>query len=707
MKNVFVKLRIMSIRTIHKFKRLNAKVEKWCLAHPFFDKLAKKVGILELVFFGWVFFGGIDCEPPKDDDSLIPETTNSVPPCANAFVAMTNLAHKVADAAEKSDLLSFYVDPVANAEYFDPRWNDDCHEAVSKDVMDGQRMADAIEAALASNKMLLAIYDHALTCEAFLPPPIKEYNFLLDTCRGLTDLNFTDLIKFSRTVLPARIKLAAQKGDFAKAVSLFEKDVAFARRMSENPGWFYEYLVAEVMSRNAVAGMARAVREYDFPDAGLQKVDDIIVSASHDNKSHFIHAMKREYMVLRSRVTWLKSSDALGKSDNFIGRALAQLGTRYAFQPNKTLSRLVDVMRSEIAVVSADKVPSQECRECRTCSKTPWYSTMLPNWLGEEIMCSGYGGYADKCVRQITLQLLVARIQVAMIRYSRKHGREAESMEELAEFLGDYPRTLLGEPVEICLKERKMECGGHSMDIETERIRCFPFIKKDGRIMTNDGKTVMALENVEEFSTDELDSHADSVDYNGIKTLIVGNNYTNESERGRGIFRLCPSLLTESYSLHEVVVPSNHPTYAVSDGVVYLKEYGCMIRCLAGRESVVVPTCIKEVTPRAFLHSADLKFVVFNGPLPRIYTQYDGVAGELSRRWDRFLYWCRHRRKNSWKRIFESHKRKPLLSRTAKDCVTIVMGENLDSRTRAFLKKGEWEGRRIMTRAHAETNSPQ
>ncbi len=460
MKNVFVKLRIMSIRTIQKYRRLNAKAEKWCLAHPFFDKLAKKVVMPALVgggvALGWMFFGGIDCEPPKDDDLLIPETTNSVPPCANAFVAMTNLAHKVADAAEKSDLLSFYVDPVANAEYFDPCLNDDGYEEVSKDVMDGQRMADAIEAALVSNKTLLAIYDHAVACEAFLPPPIKEYDFSLDTCRGLTDLNFTDLIKFSRMVLPARIKLAAQKGDFAKAVSLFEKDVAFARRMSENPGMFYEYLVAEVMSRNAVAGMARAVREYDFPDAELQKVDDIIVSASHDNKLHFIHAMKREYMVMRSIMTWLKSSDALGKSGNFIGRAATQLGTRYAIQPNKTLSRLADSMRSEIAVVSADKVPSQECRECRTCKKRPWYSIVLPNRLGE-IICSGCGGHADKCVRQIPLQLLAARIQIAMIRYSRKHGREAESTEELAGFLGDYPRTLSGESVEISLQARKME----------------------------------------------------------------------------------------------------------------------------------------------------------------------------------------------------------------------------------------------------------
>ena len=102
-----------------------------------------------------------------------------------------------------------------------------------------------------------------------------------------------------------------------------------------------------------------------------------------------------------------------------------------------------------------------------------------------------YNGHADSCLRKIPLQLLAARVQIAMMRYSRKHGRQAETMDELAEFLGNYPQSLLGEPVEIDLKERKVKCGEHSEDIETERIRYFPFVKKDGQIMTNDGKTVI------------------------------------------------------------------------------------------------------------------------------------------------------------------------------------------------------------------------
>lgn len=654
------------------------------------------IGSVVLCAFGLIFIGGMDCEPPKDDDLLIPEVTNNVPACENAFVAITNLAHKVydedgdcereSDAMCMADLLYFYVDPKENNLCL-------CYGGVNLgDFMDRQRIAETIEAALASNKTLLAIYDNAASRESFSPPSIKECNFSSDV-----DYPLADLIQFSRMVLPARTKLAAQKGDVARAVSLFKKDVEFAQRMSENPGRLIDHLVARAMMSLAAWEMARTVREYDFPDMELQKVNDIIASASQDNKLHFIHALKREYMVVRHNI---KSSDVLDRlgwnSDNFISRALVRFVARYAFQPNKTRSRVVDAIRGEIDKVTADKVPSQKRRQCRTCRKAPWYSVLLPNGFGGIKPCE-YNGHAESCLRKIPLQLLAARVQIAVMRYSRKHGREARSIDDLAAFLGDYPQSLLGEPVEIDLKGRKVKCGEHSENIETERIRYFPFIKKDGRIMTNDGKTVMALENVEELSTDELDSHADYIDYDGIKTLIVGNSYTNESW-GIGIFRLCPSLLTESEKLHEVVVPSNHSVYAVSDGVVYLKNYGCMIRCLAGRELVEVPVCIKEVTPRAFQYCPGLKTIVFNGPLPRIYRREDGVARKLSDKWDRFIYWCRYRTKRNWKRIFKSYRPKPLLSNTAKECVTIVMDETADARTQEFVKKGEWEGRKIVTR---------
>ena len=229
------------------------------------------VGLVLLCAEGWMFIGGIDCEPPKDDDLLIPESTNNVPPCDNAFVAITNLARKayavdenykrVCDAMCMDDLLSFYVDP---------KENNLCYDGSLDVFMDRQRTADAIEAALASNKTLLAIYDHAAACETFLPPPINEYDPLADE-----DYSITDLITFARNVLPARIKHAAQKGDFAKAVSLFKKDIEFARRISETPSTLVDYLVARYMMSLAVGKMARTIREYDFPDAELGMLSNI------------------------------------------------------------------------------------------------------------------------------------------------------------------------------------------------------------------------------------------------------------------------------------------------------------------------------------------------------------------------------------------------------------------------------------------------
>ena len=637
------------------------------------------IGSVFLCVFGWMYVGGIDGEPPKDDDLLIPEATNNVPPCDNAFVAITNLAHLL-DSSGCSSVLPYYIDPVSDLCCY----GEDCDNF--EPFMSEDLLCKIVEAEFTSNKTEFAFYDHAAACETFLPPPINEYDPLADE-----DYSITDLVEFFRTILPARIKLAAQKGEFAKAVSLFKNDVEFARRMSENPGTFVEYLVAECMSRNAVEKMARTVREYDFPDMELQEVNDIIASAGQDNKFHFINALKREYMVIRHNIKSNYVLDCLGwNSDNFISQALARFVARYAFHPNKALSKQGDMMRTTIAKVNVDKWTPGPCR------KKTWYSFLLPNHIGD-IMLFECNGYADSCLRKAPLQLLAARVQIAMIRYSRKHGRDADTIERLAEFLGDYPQSLLGESVEIDLKERKVKCGEYSVDIEIERIRNFPFVKKDGRIMTNDGKTVMALEDVEELNTDELDNHADSVNYDDVKTLIVGSNYTNECEWGTGIFRLCPSLLTESKKLHEVVVPSNHSLYAVSKGVVYLKNYGCMIRCLAGRESVGVPACVKEVTPRAFQYCPDLKAIVFSGPLPRIYRRKDSIASRLSDRWDKFLYWCRYRTKYNWERIFKAYRPEPLLSRTAKDCVTIVMDESADPRTRECVKKGEWEGRKIIS----------
>ena len=71
------------------------------------------IGSVFLCAIGWMYVGGIDCESPKDDDLLIPETTNNVPPCDNAFVAITNFEHKVY-AVDMYELLSFYVDPKEN-----------------------------------------------------------------------------------------------------------------------------------------------------------------------------------------------------------------------------------------------------------------------------------------------------------------------------------------------------------------------------------------------------------------------------------------------------------------------------------------------------------------------------------------------------------------------------------------------------------------
>ena len=411
--------------------RKDKTMKKWA------KRITMSAGALTAALYIWIWIGGYDCELPKDDDLLLLEDSGEVSDGDNAFVALRDLSRKLdsdaGDSLDNNGLLSFFVDPEENQCMLDV----DDLLGVCSSFTNNESLVSMVESALSSNQTLIAIYDRAASMSTYRPTSAREYadhwddDQLFFPCAGLRE--------FNRTILSARIKLAAHCGDFDKAVSLFRTDVELAKKMRDHAGCLVEYLVGEAMMRIFLENVSQFINEYNFPDSALSQIDDIVKLSEENIAESCVRALKKEYAISREYCHDRQRFYTNTHAEHFrrLPYPIACFFMRYIWQPNRTLIELSGLTREFVSKVREGKW--SDTRKTKRRSD----SILLPNGIGKLYINIFYAMTAGCTLQNVKLPRLKLRMQIASICHQRKFGKKPERVEDLDEYLGEYPKQIL------------------------------------------------------------------------------------------------------------------------------------------------------------------------------------------------------------------------------------------------------------------------
>ena len=647
-------------------------MKKWA------KRITMSAGALTAAVFGWIWIGGYDCEPPMDDDLLLLEDSGEVPDEDNAFVALTNLANKLDSGdgiqVEKYDFLSFFVDPEENIYDYDLR---DMNDRWTNN----ESLVSMVESALSSNQTLIAIYDRAASMNTYRSASAREYADHWDDaqlffpCGVFFDLN--------RTILPVRIKLASHRGDFDKAVSLFRSDVELAKKMRDYAGSLIEYLVGEAMIQESLDHIAQFINEYDFPDSALSEIDDIVKLSEENIAESCVRALKKEYAIIREYCHDRQRFYTNTHAEHFrrLPYPIACFFMRYIWQPNRTLIELSGLTREFVSKVREGKW--SDTRKTKRRSD----SILLPNGIGKLYINIFYAMTAGCTLQNVKLPRLKLRMQIASICHQRKFGKKPERVEDLAEYLGEYPKQILGDDVIVDLEEDEIKCGECSESIGTEWTRYFPLVMTNGCYYTRDLSHIVGVAKTTETIVIGADVKIDDgADFSGIKKVIVKPECDDYLEKWY-------DALSYPTNLEEVCFEEGDGKLAQCGNLIYERGTGRIVNIVGNEKDVIIPAHLVVSNEDCFVEQLcghNIERVHFCGPLPDFNRR---KAKDVYRR--RIARWWKYKDWKSFWRIFEKEKVRYAFDQAPTNLIFTVSRQNADDRTYKIVESGMWEGRPI------------
>ena len=219
---------------------------------------------------------------------------------------------------------------------------------------------------------------------------------------------------------------------------------------------------------------------------------------------------------------------------------------------------------------------------------------------------------------------------------------------------------------------------------EEPKEKVLPFVCRNGCYFSADGTGLMGVcDGTKELVIAGANESIEGVGQ-GVESIVFlpADSYGDWSHRWED------DLFQDQTNLQKVVIAPEHPRYGCNGDVVYDKIEGSIVKVLSGRTSVTIPKEVKKISWHAekygFGHEWAVSSIHFQGALPQ--------AGEYDPLWEAVGAW--------WERptIYRQRRRaRPFaFPGLAHDCVIYVNREMADLRTRYYVWRGEWAGRKIM-----------
>lgn len=603
----------------------------------------------------WMWIGGFDCNPPKDDDLLLPEYAMPYTSEDNGWAILSNVLCRLERQTEEACLENpvevtrggydfgtlqafgwplWYVNP--NNEEYILRFNDvsvypeDIDEFLAH-FTNRITSSSYADVCLKSSEWLLAGIDATVTASRYEPP----------SAQTIVDSEFcmpvTKLLAINDFLLVMRIKCELEKGNFDTAIEYFGRNLRLATLLQIHCSTFLEYLVGnEIASRN-VGAFGHMMDDVDIPLDKLEAVDELLKDLPGLSKDAFAIALKREYVYEKE---WCMKE---GKMHDFtLQRMFASpkiLGVRYAFHPNRTICSYAESIRDAIA----SEAQVAECRGCRY-RKTRWYDRLVPNWVGHE--CHSMVDY----------------------KYGMNQVHEAMNGVETV-------RRKIAEKI----------AGGADNTVVAAHIRYFPLVFTNGCYYTSDLKRLVGLDHrTDTFVVGDDVEIGSAADFSAIKSIVVPPQCKECLEKWSVAF-------SGPVNLNEVIVAKDHPEIDMSGGILFDRQTKRLLNFIGDAKTIVVPEDISfDPSSWLFAHLGPRKTerLHFCGSLPELHLPDNPFAKRI-KRWWRYKDWY------SFKRIFAEPKRCDMLRGSPSNLVVTVSRQNADGRTCAIVEKGTWEGRPV------------
>lgn len=638
----------------------------------------------------YIWLAGYDCEAPDDSDLAVQEEVDWGLEQEKEFAALTNVLVHIENLNDGYDdtkpeakrwdrdysFLTYYVDPVENdyawgslTEHYD-------HQTLLKMFADPALMRQETTRILTSNEWLMATLDRVAESDAFRFPLIEIYQDMDPPMGGLCRLYWS--------FFPARIKVAAENGEFEKMLRFMDRDLRVSEHYLLRGRSFVDYLVGIAICKNTICGLRDLVQRNVIPESILRRIDERVRSIKGLDVDALFRTYGNEYAYLThcGMAEWRK---IIRRS---FGR-LSCLFERVFCQPNRTKTYLCAQIRNEM-----ESFRTGHCVKPDDNRTSPWYLMFIDReWLGKDMMSPMRG--RSHCIHETVAVGLALRAQIACKRYEMKYGHRPADIVELApEFLPEVPQSPCdGKTVTLDLAADKIHIGG--CEVEELRIgepkeKVLPFACRNGCYFSADGKSLMGVSD----GTKELLIAGANVSIDGVGEGIESIVFLPSDSYGNWSHRWEDDLFEDQTNLQRVVIAPDHPRYGCNGDVIYDKIKGSLVRVLSGRTSVTIPKEVKKISWHAekygFGHEGIISSIHFQGALPQ--------AGEYDPLWEAVGAWWERPTMYRFKRIFRQRRcaRPFAFPGLDRDCVIYVNREMADLRTRYYVWRGEWAGRKIM-----------
>lgn len=364
----------------------------------------------------YIWFAGYDCEAPDDSDLTVQEKVNWGPEQEREFAAFTNVLARVEHLVEDDD-----------------------------DIKDEKAVR-----ILASNEWVVATLDRVAESDTFRFPPIEIYQDMNLPVGGICWLY--------RNVFPARIKVAAENGEFEKMLRFMDRDLRVGEHYLLRGRSFVDHLVGIAICKNTICGLRDLVQRNAIPEPILQRIDERVRSIKGLDVDALFRTYRNEYAfwthcgmaechkIFRCSFGWLSC-----------------LFVRYLCQPNRTKAYLCAQIRNEM-----ESFRTGHCVKPDDNRISPWYLMFIDReWLGKDMM-SPMRGRSHR-IHETVAAGLALRTQIACKRYEMKYAhRPADIAALVPEFLPEVPLSPCdGEAVTLDLAADKIHIGG----CEVEELR--------------------------------------------------------------------------------------------------------------------------------------------------------------------------------------------------------------------------------------------
>lgn len=417
-----------------------------------------------VVLPAYIWFAGYDCEPPDDSDLAVQEKVNWGPEQEREFAAFTNVLVRIENLNDGYDdtkpeakrwdsdynFLAYYADPVENdfawgslTEHYD-------HQTLLKMFADPALMRQEAARILSSNMWLMATLDRIAESDTFRFPSIEIYQDMDPPMGGLCRLYWS--------FFPARIKVAAENGEFEKMLEFLDLDLRVGEHFLLRGRSFVDYLVGIAICKNTICGLRDLVQRNAIPESILQRIDERVRLIKGLDSDALFRVYRNAYADLM-RYVMLECREESRRS---FGR-LSCLFERFFCQPNRTRAYLCVQIRNEMELFRTG-----HCVKPDDNRNSPWYVMFIDReWLGKDMM-SGLRGRGHDLHETIAAGLAL-RTQIACKRYEMKYGhRPADIAALVPEFLPEVPQSPCdGKAVTLDLAADKIHIGG----CEVEELR--------------------------------------------------------------------------------------------------------------------------------------------------------------------------------------------------------------------------------------------